>query len=484
MSLKFRRTRSFAGVALLVVGSALGCSKSEPPPAPPAPTLTIDALPGGVRPRHAVFDGKITAIGYKMQSRGTMRPGARVRVSLYWTVSEKIEPGHRLLAELVDDAGEKLVNLDKAGPLRDPGLPIENWVPGKIYVDDLSFTVPRDVKTWRVQVVAGVAKGDQKLKITDGVDVDGLALMGTSGTGVKDRGQNARRLPSLTAQTIDAKTKIKLDGKLDETAWAEATAGQFVDVATGMRNKKSTLGGNVRLLWSEQGMYVAIEARDPDLVGGFKKTDKDPQLWTKDTVEIMIDPDGDGDNKDYYEIQINPQNLVFDSQFDDYNEPRKEPDGPFGHQEWSAGIKSGVAVDGTLDKSDDKDVGYTVEAFLPWKSLEKAQKRPPAAGDKWRMNFYVISGDQAVAWSPILKQGNFHKAARFGTIEWAPKAPPPEAAPVASAAAPAPEGAPANSAAVAAAPVKTKGLVEQVQSAKTKPEAPAAAPAPAAPKAP
>lgn len=48
----------------------------------------------------------------------------------------------------------------------------------------------------------------------------------------------------------------------------------------------------------------------------------------------MIDPDGDGDNRDYYEIQINPQNLVFDSRSDSYNRPRPTPDGPFGHQDW------------------------------------------------------------------------------------------------------------------------------------------------------
>ncbi|MGC4087330.1 MAG: carbohydrate-binding family 9-like protein [Polyangiaceae bacterium] len=472
MSLKFRRSRSFTCAALLAVACALGCSKSEPPAAPAPPTLTLDAMPGGVRPRDVVFDGNTTVIGYKMQSKGTMRPGARVHVTLYWSVKQKLEPGLRLLAELRDDAGERLIDLEKAGPLRDPGLALENWVPGKVYVDDLYFTVPKNVKTWRVQLFAGVARGAEKLKVTTGSSENGLSMVGSSGTGVKDRTRNDRRLPELAAQNIDAKTKIKLDGKLDEAAWTEATPAPFVDVATGQR-KNAALSGTARVLWSEQGVYVAIEARDTDLVGGFKKTDKDPHLWTKDTVEIMIDPDAEGDNKDYYEIQVNPQGLVFDSQFDDYNEPRKEPDGPFGHQEWASGIKTGVFVEGTLDKSDDQDVGYTVEAFLPWKSLDKAAKHPPAVGDKWRVNFYVISGNDAVSWSPILNQGNFHKASRFGTIEWATKpAVDPAAAPVASGAAPA--VAPANSA-VASAPAARKGLVEQVQSAKTKPEAPAAA---------
>ena len=58
----------------------------------------------------------------------------------------------------------------------------------------------------------------------------------------------------------------------------------------------------------------------------------------------MLDPDGDGDNEDYYEIQIGPQNLVFDSQFDKYNEPKTElADRPLRRDEdWSSKLKSAV----------------------------------------------------------------------------------------------------------------------------------------------
>jgi hypothetical protein len=216
---------------------------------------------------------------------------------------------------------------------------------------------------------------------------------------------------------LGAKDKIKIDGKLDEPAWEQASVlGPFVDVATGQPNKSFPVNGKARLLWNDQNLYVAYEVEDKDIVGGFPKTAKDPHLWTKDTVELMIDPDGDGDNEDYYEIQIGPQNLVFDSQFDKYNEPKTDPDGPFGHQEWSSGLKSAVVVDGTLDKPGDEDKGYVVEAQIPWKSFSKAKKAPPADGDVWRMNFYAMQENSGVAWSAILGQGNFHKASRFGKV--------------------------------------------------------------------
>jgi len=361
-----------------------------------------------------------------------------------------------------------------------------------VYVDELSFTVPKSVKSWQVQLVSGFAKGEEKLKMSAGSEVSpGLALLATSGTGVRDRSRVTSRVPDFRVDVLDAKTKIKIDGKLDEEAWKEAPSAKLVDVNTGKSNPKSPVGGDVRVLYSPQGLYVAFDAKDKDIVGGFKKTDKDPHLWTKDTVEIMIDPDGDGDNKDYYEVQISPQNLVFDSQYDDYNVPKQEPDGPFGHQEWSSGVKSAVTLDGTIDKSDDVDQGYVVEAFLPWKSFGKAKKTPPALGDTWRMNFYVMQDNSGVAWSPLLKKGNFHKASRFGNVlfaakDWAP-APAPAASDSATAA-PAPDGsgaavaAPAPDGSAAAVVAAKPTLVERVQAAKPKLQAPAAAaPAAAAP---
>jgi len=157
----------------------------------------------------------------------------------------------------------------------------------------------------------------------------------------------------------------------------------------------------------------------------------------------MIDPDGDGDNEDYYEIQIGPQNLVFDSQYDKYNEPKTEPDGPFGHEDWSSKLKSAVVLDGTIDKADDADKGYTVEAQIPWKSFSKAKTVPPALGDTWRMNLYAMQDNGGVAWSPILGQGNFHKASRFGKVRftakgWTPEVP--DGGAPDGAAAPAPSG--------------------------------------------
>ena len=72
-------------------------------------------------------------------------------------------------------------------------------------------------------------------------------------------------------------------------------------------------------------------------------------------------------------------------------------------------------LDGTLDDPSDVDHGYTVELRVPWASLTPQAARPQP-GDNWRMNFYAMENNGGVAWSPILGQGNFHKAARFGRV--------------------------------------------------------------------
>ncbi len=227
------------------------------------------------------------------------------------------------------------------------------------------------------------------------------------------------KIPELAVQALPAGFQITIDGKLDELAWQHAAStGDFVNVGNGAKAVDQTLGGHALLTWTERYLFIAVVIRDTDVRGNFAPESSDPHLWTQNTAEIMIDPDGDGDNRDYYEMQIGPQNLVFDSQFDDYNQPRVLPDGPFGHQDWTAHARTAVSVRGTMNQPDDRDDGYTVEAQIPWSSFGKAKTVPPRPGDHWRMNFYAMRNNGGLAWSPILGKGNFHKASRFGRVTW------------------------------------------------------------------
>lgn len=389
----------------------------------------LDAAPEGVKPLDIDFSGQVQLIGYTLSPGGRVRRGKNVELSLYWRVLAPVEKGYHLFTHLLDGSGERIASLDTTGPLREiqegrPALPPEAWDQGKIYVDTQTFRVPSSVKTARVQLVAGLQRGADRLPIRSGPkDSAGRGLVASLPLAAKRRRVRQKPVPELSVTKLESPSLIKIDGVLDEAAWQSASSVRLVDVSTGKPNRTFPVNATVKLLWSDVGFYVAFDVQDPDLVGGFPKNAKDPHLWTRDAVEIMVDPDGDGDNLDYYEIQIGPQNLVFDSQFDKYNEPTQEPDGPFGHQQWSSRVTSAVTLRGTLDQPGDKDEGYVVEAVLPWKSFTKAKRIPPAIGDTWRLNFYAIENNSGVAWSPILNEGNFHKASRFGRVTWTGEAP-------------------------------------------------------------
>jgi len=472
--------------ACLLLPLALACVSDAPPTEPPdeIKKYILDKLPDGEKltELNVNFEDKLTLLGAQIEPGLTVEPGQRVKVTMYWRADKPLEdPEWKLFTHVLDGSGERLMNIDNVGPLRHirrnrQTWPPGGWVPGKIYVDNQSFTMPRKLKSATVQVVAGIWKGKERLAIKSGPSIkDNRALVATLSTGVKPEQAAQGGVPQLEVAQLKKGLKVRLDGRLNEDAWKDAAeTPAFVNVATGQADPASPVQGSAKLLWDENALYLGVMVKDQNLVGGFDKAQKDPHLWTKDCVEIMIDPDGDGDNKDYYEIQVNPQNLVFDSHFEDYNRPRKDPDGPFGHEEWSSKLESAVKLLGTLDDPKDKDEGYQVELRIPWASFDKAKKLPPQPGSSWRVNLYAMHDNQGVAWSPILGQGNFHKAARFGRISWvtersaAPatlaasteaEKPKPSAAPE-SAPAKAVAAAPAAPAAAAAAPPAAPGSEE------------------------
>jgi hypothetical protein len=455
------------GSILVVLGTTLGfcaCVGNSDDAAPPDQSealkaFVLDKAPDDVGTKVGInFDNKITLLGTKVEPATPVHVGDRVKITMYWKVDKELgDKGWKLFTHIIDASGERVLNIDNVGPLRrligrEQALSPSTWKAGKVYVDEQEFTIPRKVRTASVSITTGFWKGDERVPIVSGPhEKDNRGLAGTipvQANAASAEAPSSTRVPELKPEKLEKGQKIVIDGKLDDEAWkTAAVAGPFVDVRSGKADTAASVGGTAKLLWDDASLYVGFEVKDKTIEGGFKKDAKDPHLWTKDTVEIMVDPDGDGDNKDYYEIQVSPQNLVFDSQFDSYNTPKTDPDGPFGHQEWSAKLKSAVTLQGTLDKNDDQDTGYVIEIAIPWKSFAKAQKVPPDLGQTWRINLYAMENNGGQAWSPILGQGNFHRASRFGKVTWWQKGytpPAPSAAPSAATPPPATSASAAN----------------------------------------
>ena len=201
-----------------------------------------------------------------------------------------------------------------------------------------------------------------------------------------------------------------------DSVWQQAHATpKFVETRNG---GPAEFEARARALWDKRYLYVAVDVSDSLLRA--TDTKHDSHLWEQDCVELMIDPDGDG--RGYFEIQVSPRGVVFDSRFD----ARRQP-APFGHVKWDSGARVGVSARGTIDDRD-PDAGYSVEIAIPWQafSLDGDRVSPPEIGQRWRANFYVMDstadGQRASSWSP-LGVGDFHVPRRFGilTFEGAPE---------------------------------------------------------------
>jgi hypothetical protein len=398
------------------------------------------------------FENKVHMIGYKVEPE-LAKPGTEVKITYYWRCDDTLDDGWALFTHVSDDSISKSDNLDWTGPLRENRdgkqlLGPSRWERGKVYLDEQPYKVPDWVKGPELTFYVGIWKGNARLHIVAGPnDGENRAIAAKVKTGLSAAPPQEihSALPEIMlGAKLAANDKITIDGKADEGAWKGAQIlGPFVDVGTGTANAALPAQGKVRLLWDDTNLYVFGEISESDVVGGFDdktkkipkaddKVDGDwtvtgqPKLWTKDAFEVMVDPGPAGDNKNYFELQFNPQNKVFHAQFDEFRKPLTDPNGPYGHEDWDPKLKSAVVIHGTMDKTGDKDDGYDVEVAIPWTAFAKnPAKAPPTIGDVWRMNFYAMKSKSVTAWSPTMQQG-FHSAARFGKVHFGMSPTPPQ----------------------------------------------------------
>ena len=138
-----------------------------------------------------------------------------------------------------------------------------------------------------------------------------------------------------------------------------------------------------KMLWDEDNLYFLISVDDPDIWSTMTIRDKDC-LCKEETIEIFIDPDGDG--KDYAEIHINCLSTINDIWIPQNN--FKYHDGsPVDWTElyaWTQeGMQYAVMNHGTVNNKDDVDKGSVFEFALPWKGFGKiagTANTPPKPG--------------------------------------------------------------------------------------------------------
>jgi len=229
-----------------------------------------------------------------------------------------------------------------------------------------------------------------------------------------------------------------IDGDINDAAWQQAKwSDDFVDIEGDLK-PNPPLQTNIKMLWDDTCLYMAVKVMEPNVWATLKK--RDDIVFMDNDVEVFIDPSNT--THEYFEIEWNAINTIFDLFL---NKPYRNLGKPI--SSWDVkGMRSAVKIQGTLNDPSDKDKGWTVEIAIPFKSLGLGSRRQaPAEGSFWRFNFSRVEWDTKVVngkseklkdgngrnlpehnwvWSP---QGviNMHFPERFGYLQFTKKDTPP-----------------------------------------------------------
>ena len=202
----------------------------------------------------------------------------------------------------------------------------------------------------------------------------------------------------LTYLCKETKSVLSIDGKLDEVDWEKAPwTSLFVDIE-GSKKPKPRYETKAKLLYNNEFLYVGITMEEPHIWANLKEKNL-PVFRYDNDIEVFIDPNGDHNN--YYELEVNAINTIWElslpKPYKVFGKP-KDPDN-------MEGMQSAIHVEGTLNDATDVDTSWTIEIAFPLEGFKKYDviNLPPKEGEYWRINF------SRVQWQHILQEGKYNK---------------------------------------------------------------------------
>lgn len=197
-------------------------------------------------------------------------------------------------------------------------------------------------------------------------------------------------------------SELTIDGQLNEAAWHRAQwSNDFVDIKGG-DSSLPRYQTRFKLLWDDHYFYIGAELEEPHIWATI--SERDAVIYFDNDFEVFIDPDGDTHN--YFEIEINALNTVWDLFLD-----KPYRDGAHPLNGWDIkGLKTAVHVAGTLNDPSDTDRAWFVEMAVPWQAFQfsKNKSAVPRLGDQWRVNF------SRVQWHTEVHNGQYTKRKNAG----------------------------------------------------------------------
>ncbi|HOC99287.1 MAG TPA: carbohydrate-binding family 9-like protein, partial [Myxococcota bacterium] len=375
----------------------------------------LDAAPTPEHVVNANFGDKVELIGVDMKPANPA-PGQEVTVTWYWHCTRKVQDGWKVFVHLELPKGKRM-GLDHVpvGEL----FPMDRWEPGQYVKYQMNFKIDAKQEVGRAVMWAGLfsvdlynSRGTGERMIV--VNRDQVKHDGENRVNVVEFQMNRSATPPapdtrLTVNPVIGSAPV-IDGALDEEAWKGAARIVRLGDAFG-KPISGEEGTSVMVMNDNDFIYFGISATDLSIEATLKN--RDDQLWTEDVFEIYLDALLDG--KNYLEIQVSPANVVFDALFESHRSPKWED----AAKHTVEGLVSAVKLDGTINKVDDIDRGWTMEVKIPVKSIPGLASISP--GTTLRANFFRMNMHQgrlgrAHAWGPGGR--DFHDLEKMGVLEF------------------------------------------------------------------
>jgi hypothetical protein len=184
------------------------------------------------------------------------------------------------------------------------------------------------------------------------------------------------------------------------------------DFAVYWQDRKARSQTTARLLWDDDYLYYSADMEDADLYATV--TERNGMTWNDDVFELFFKPAAD--KLGYYEFQVNAAGTELEMFL-----PSR---GAGGYPRFAPlsnlGMESAVRLDGTLNKWEDKDTGWTVEGRIPWTAF-KGTGGKPKAGDKWhfalcRYDYSVTLDHPELSSTAPLTVPDFHHYEDYGEL--------------------------------------------------------------------
>ncbi len=202
----------------------------------------------------------------------------------------------------------------------------------------------------------------------------------------------------LSYTTIRTQQKITIDGNLSEKDWQNVPwSSSFTDIEGDIKPKPA-YNTQMKMLWDDTCLYVAAQLQEPQLNATLLQ--HDTIVFYNNDFEIFIDPDND--THQYFEIEVNALNTIFDLFM---TKPyRNGADALIGYD--VQGLQSAIKLKGMLNKSSDTDSGWTVEMMIPFRALNFGFRTSftPTVGSFYRINFSRVEWDWDVVNGSYVKR--------------------------------------------------------------------------------